>query len=134
MGAVPGQRAVQQPLRAAMATQRAIGRALSTNVGAPVSARGVALVDGLYFDIDLSGRASRMAPRGPVRATSKEPTAPVDELAPDSVRTECPDGVRTVSAQVTASTCDEPDSGPDTSAPVSGQCPDIPFPDGGPDV
>ncbi len=130
MTAVPGQRAVQQPLRAAMATQRAIGRALSTNLGAPVSARGVAMLDGAYFDVDLSGARSRMVPRGPVRATLRDA---VDDSPPDTVRPGCPDSVRTVSVQVTASPPDRPDVGPDMSAPLSGQCPDSSDDHGGPD-
>lgn len=79
MAGVPGQRAVQRPMQAAMATQRALGRAVTTNLGDPVPPRGVAWLNGQWFDVDLSGGVPRLTPRGPVVSTPPKQKEPKEE-------------------------------------------------------
>ncbi|MFE7105641.1 hypothetical protein ACFU98_10550 [Streptomyces sp. NPDC057575] len=56
MGALPGQRAAQRPMRAAVAAQRAIGRAVTTSGG--TTGRLVMRVDGRWVEqvIDEAGQ------------------------------------------------------------------------------
>lgn len=66
MSPLPGQRAVQRPVQAAMAAQRVIGRALTAGSGAVVPPVGVAILNGKYYDLDLSTSPPRLIERGPV--------------------------------------------------------------------
>jgi hypothetical protein len=65
MPALPAQRAVQRPVQAAMASQRALGRA-AQGAAEPVAPIGVAWINGQWYDIDLSGGVPVLVPRGPV--------------------------------------------------------------------
>lgn len=53
MTALPGQRAAQRPLRALLASQRALGRAAQTQDGGLAGPRGVGWINGRQVDIDL---------------------------------------------------------------------------------
>ncbi|BBA98374.1 hypothetical protein RVR_4530 [Actinacidiphila reveromycinica] len=54
MTPLPGQRAAQRPIRAMVASQRALGRAAQAANGALVGPTGVAFIDGQQYDVDLS--------------------------------------------------------------------------------
>ncbi|MGC0418418.1 hypothetical protein [Embleya sp. AB8] len=67
MPGAPGQRAAQQPLRAAAATQRALGAAVAPDGGVPARAVGVAMLNGTVFNVDLRLSANKvLSPRKPV--------------------------------------------------------------------
>ncbi|MGW6458724.1 hypothetical protein ACWF94_22885 [Streptomyces sp. NPDC055078] len=54
MSPLPGQRAVQQPLRAGTSAQRALGRAAQAGTGVLAFPAGVGWVDGQQVEVDLS--------------------------------------------------------------------------------
>ncbi|WP_030236738.1 hypothetical protein [Streptomyces sp. NRRL S-350] len=60
------QRAVQRPVQAAMAAQRALGRAVTTNVGDTKPPHGVAMLNGQYYRVDLSGPVPKLVPCDPI--------------------------------------------------------------------
>ncbi|MFC8723779.1 hypothetical protein [Streptomyces bacillaris] len=53
MTALPGQRAAQRPLRALLASQRALGRAAQAQGGGLAGPLGVGWINGRQVDIDL---------------------------------------------------------------------------------
>ncbi|MFF2612385.1 hypothetical protein [Kitasatospora sp. NPDC058046] len=76
MPAAPGQRAAQHPLRAATATQRALGAALTQGGNEALPPVGVALLDGTYYTVDLSGDVPRLVPSPPLQAIEPHPDPP----------------------------------------------------------
>lgn len=80
MAGAPGQRAAQQPLRAAQAAQRALGAAVAPDGGVPARAVGVALINGTYYDVTVSPETGVvLTPRDPAPAVAAPDEA--DELA-----------------------------------------------------
>jgi hypothetical protein len=73
MPALPAQRAVQRPVQAAMASQRALGRA-AQGVAEPVTPIGVAWINGQWYDVDLTAEGTTvLVPRGPVPVVPAPP-------------------------------------------------------------
>ncbi|MGW6391235.1 hypothetical protein ACWFR1_12200 [Streptomyces sp. NPDC055103] len=61
MSPLPGQRAVQQPLRAGTSAQRALGRAAQASAGVLAFPAGIGWVNGQRYDIDLTAPPGQQA-------------------------------------------------------------------------